>query len=129
MKTLKMLLGAGAVACTLMAGSASANDAAAVITPPPPAEVAQFRAADRNHDGVWARSEVPDSMQLLKARFARYDDNGDQRLTLADFRVFVIDVRGERLSSDDPIRGFGRGAPPMPVERYTPRTQIYFGDS
>ncbi|HEX5305260.1 MAG TPA: hypothetical protein VFW82_04145 [Dyella sp.] len=129
MKALNVFVGVGAVACTLMAGSAMANDVAAVITPPPAAEVAQFHAADVNHDGLWARSEVPASMALLKARFARYDADRDQRLTLADFRVFVIDIRGDRLSSDDPIRGFSRGAPPMPVERYTQPKQIYFGDS
>ncbi|MFC5441218.1 hypothetical protein [Rhodanobacter ginsenosidimutans] len=58
-----------------------------------------FLSLDRNGDMGLSRSEVPSGMPLLRARFGRYDLDGDHRLTYSEFANYTDLVPSELARS------------------------------
>jgi len=48
-----------------------------------------FLGLDHNHDMLLTRSELPQSMTILRAQFERYDLNHDHRLSYSEFANYT----------------------------------------
>lgn len=67
-----------------------------------------FESLDQNGDGRLSRSEIPDSMSLLKLRMSTYDSDQDGMLDKAEFTAAQMALHG----NDRPTGGTGDEAPP-----------------
>jgi hypothetical protein len=51
-----------------------------------------FAEADKNHDGVLSRSEIPSGLHDLRAHFDQYDIDNNHQLSKAEFSIYLASL-------------------------------------
>jgi hypothetical protein len=98
----------GAALALVLFGMATVATASPPQAAPSADTGASFESLDRNGDGRLSRSEIPDSMPLLRLRMSTYDSDQDGMLNKQEFTAAQMALQG----NDHPTGGNKDEAPP-----------------